>query len=103
MDQKAFLEKIGKVFDDDAHFKLSGYADAQRTFTAAERTTFLQHLWELFGEESIDFGSVEFILALQRVEKKYDSVQDQASHLSESLLSVREALKAKAPAALKVP
>ena len=103
MDQKTFLEKIGALFDEDAHFKSAPFGGGQRTFTDTERTTFLQHLWGLFGKESIDFGSVEFILALQRVEKKYDSVQDQASHLSESLLSVREALKAKAPAALKVP
>lgn len=102
MDQKTFLEKIGTLFDDDAHFKSAPFGGGQRTFTDTERTTFLQHLWGLFGEEAIDFGSVEFILALQQVEKKYLSIQDQASHLSETLLSVREALKAK-PAALKVP
>lgn len=97
MNQKDFLEKIGKLFDEDAHFKPIGYVDAQRTFTAAERTAFLQHLWELFGEEAIDFQSVDFILALQRVEKKYDSIQEQAEHLGEALQSVRAVLKIKAP------
>ena len=103
MNQKDFLEKIGKLFDEDAKFKPSGYGIAQRTFTDTERTAFLQHLWELFGEDAIDFESVEFILALQRVEKKYDSVQEQAVHLGESLLSVRESFKTKMPAAMKVP
>ena len=103
MDQKTFLEKIGSLFDEDAHFKSAPFGGGQRTFTDTERTTFLQHLWDLFGEESIDFGSVEFILALQRVEKRYDSVQEQAAHLSEALQFVRAALKVKVPAALKVP
>ena len=103
MDQKTFLEKIGALFDDDAHFKPAPFGGGQRTFTDAERTTFLQHLWELFGEAAINFESVDFILALQRVEKKYDSIQDQAAHLGEALQFVRESLKAKVPAALKVP
>lgn len=105
MDKQNFLEKIGKLFDADAHFNSPLMSSAQRTFTEAERTEFLQHLYEFFAEQETDtdFESVEFILALQGVKKKYGSVQDQAAHLGEALKIVRAALKVNAPAVAQVP
>ena len=55
MIQKDFLEKIGTLFDDDAHFKPDPFGGGQRTFTDAERAAFLEHLWGFFREEAIDF------------------------------------------------
>lgn len=102
MDQKTFLEKTGKLFDGDAHFT-SSFSATQRTFTEAERTTFLQHMWELFVEVGVDFESAVFVLALQGVQRKYLSVQGQAAHLQETIIQIRESLKAKTPTVLKVP
>lgn len=104
MDQKTFLEKTGKLFDGDAHFT-SSFSATQRTFTEAERTTFLQHMWELFVEEGVevDFESAVFVLALQGVQRKYQSVQRQAAHLQETIIQIRESLKAKTLTVLKVP
>lgn len=103
MDKKDFLEKIGKLFDTDAHFQSSLMSSAQRTFTENERIEFLQHVYEFFAEQEMDFESVEFILALQSIKKKYGSVQEQATHLGEALKVVRKALRVKAPDVAQVP
>ena len=100
MDQKAFLEKVGALFDSDAQFKPNPFGNSQRSFTDTERTTFLQHLWEIFKEEPVDFESAVFVLALQKVQQRYGSVQEQAAHLGDAIRQIGESLKTKFPAVI---
>ena len=102
MDKAEFIAKIGKFFDIDCSYQGTGH----RLFTEMEKSTFLSHLWD-FCEPTLDNGtdyqSPIFILALQRVAKKYRSIQDQAANLQAAIDEEIALAKARQKSSINMP
>jgi len=98
MDKTDFIDKVGKLLDVDCHYGGSG----NRIFTDTEKASFLSHLWDFCEPEGdMDYQSPIFILALQKVQQKYRSIQDQAAHLDAAI--AEEVALVKARQSIKMP
>lgn len=102
MTKDDFIDKVGKFFDLDCHYGGSGH----RTFTDTEKEAFLFHLWgfcEPIVDDGSDYQSPIFIMALQKVQKKYRSIQDQAAHLGETIAAEVALAQARQKSVLLTP